>query len=88
MALGARVAQLSRWVVGQSLALAAAGVAIGAVLALLTARLVESYLFQVDPIDPLVLGIAVVTLLGVAALAALAPARRAAKVDPVEALRQ
>jgi predicted permease len=87
MALGARVAQLSRWVVGQSLALAATGVAIGAVLALLTARLVESYLFQVDPIDPLVLGIAVVTLLGVAGLAALAPARRAAKVDPVEALR-
>ena len=87
MALGARVAQLSRWVVGQSLALAAAGVAIGAVLALLTARLVESYLFQVDPIDPVVLAIAVVTLLGVACLAALAPARRAAKVDPVEALR-
>ena len=87
MALGARVAQLSRWVVGQSLALAATGVAIGAGLALLTARLVESYLFQVDPIDPVVLGIAVVTLLGVACLAALAPARRAAKVDPVEALR-
>jgi predicted permease len=87
MALGARVAQLSRWVVGQSLALAAAGAAIGAVLALLTARLVESYLFQVDPIDPVVLAIAVVTLLSVACLAALAPARRAARVDPVEALR-
>ncbi len=87
MALGARVAQLSRWVVGQSLALAAAGVAIGAALALLTARLVESYLFQVDPLDPVVLGIAVVTLLGVACLAALAPARRAARVDPVDALK-
>jgi predicted permease len=87
MALGARVGQLSRWVVGQSLALAAAGVAIGAALALLSARLVESYLFQVDPIDPVVLGVAVVTLLGVACLAALAPARRAARVDPVEALR-
>jgi predicted permease len=87
MALGARVSEIGRWVVGQSLVLAVAGVAIGAVLALLTARLVESYLFQVDPIDPVVLAIAVVTLLGVACLAALAPARRAAKVDPVEALK-
>jgi predicted permease len=87
MALGARAAQLSRWVVGQSLALAAIGVAVGAALALLTARLVESYLFQVDPIDPVVLALAVVTLLGVAGRAARAPARRAARVDPGQTLR-
>jgi hypothetical protein len=86
MALGARVSQVGRWVVGQSLALAAGGVA-SAPAALLSTRLLESYLFGVGALDPLVFGLSGVTLMVVAGLAALAPARRAARVDPVEALR-
>jgi predicted permease len=87
MALGAKISEIARWVVGQSLVLAAVGVAIGAGLSVASTRVLESFLFDVDPLDPVVLVLAVTTLLVVATIASVAPARRAAKVDPVEALR-
>jgi ABC-type antimicrobial peptide transport system permease subunit len=87
IALGASVRQVSRLVLVQSMRLAVVGVAIGVALAWMATRLLSRMLFNVSPTDPLVLTTVAVTLLLVAGLAAFAPARRAAKIDPVEVLR-
>jgi ABC-type antimicrobial peptide transport system permease subunit len=87
VALGARGAQVSGMIVMQSLRLSAIGIAIGLVGALGTTRLLRTLLFDVSPTDPLVLGAVCVVLLLLSALASYAPARRAARVDPVESLR-
>jgi ABC-type lipoprotein release transport system permease subunit len=55
--------------------------------AIIGTRVLRSLLFGVSPTDPLVLGIVPLVLVGIAAVASFAPARRAARVDPVEALR-
>jgi predicted permease len=86
-ALGAQAGDVTRLVVGQSIALTAAGAIVGVVGAIAGTRLLRSLLFEVSPTDPLVLGGTVVTLLLIALVAAVAPARRAAKIDPVEAMR-
>ena len=64
------------------------GVLAGVVIALATTRLASSLLYHVSPRDPLTIGVVVLTLLGVSALANYLPARRAARVDPLTALRQ
>jgi predicted permease len=87
VALGASASAISRLVVGQSLVLAAAGAVIGAVLATWLARLIESRLYGVAASDVLTLVVAAVILGTVAAMASYVPARRAARIDPVEALR-
>jgi putative ABC transport system permease protein len=87
MALGARTGEVRGLVVRQSLLLASIGVAIGLVVALATTRVLGTLLFGVSPTDPFVLVGATVVLLALAALASYAPARRASRVDPVEALR-
>jgi predicted permease len=87
MALGARVPQVAGLVLGQSLRLAAIGVVIGLIAALAGTRLLRSLLFDVSPTDALVLGTTSTILLLIAAAASLAPARRAARIDPVEAMR-
>jgi ABC-type antimicrobial peptide transport system permease subunit len=87
MALGARGAEVQRMVVKQSLSLAAVGIVIGLAGALATTRLLGALLFGVSPTDPLVLVLATVLLVMLAALASYAPALRASRVDPVEALR-
>lgn len=86
-ALGAQVGDVTRLVVGQSIALTAAGAAIGIVAAIAGTRLLRALLFDVSPTDPLVLGGTVAILLLIALIAAAAPARRAAAIDPVEAMR-
>jgi predicted permease len=87
MALGARGSDVLRLVISQGMWLALIGVAIGAGLALAVTRVVKSYLYDVSVTDPLTfIGIASL-LLGVAVLACFVPARRATKVDPLEALR-
>ncbi len=87
IALGASVRGVAHLVVWQSLRLAIVGVAIGLAGAWATTRLLSRLLFEVSPTDPVVLGTVASMLLLVAAFAAFAPARRAAKIDPVEVLR-
>ena len=88
MALGAPRASVIRLVVGQGMALALAGVAAGTLGALALTRSLDRLLFDVRATDPAVFG-AVALLLGTVALVACwVPARRAARVDPVVALRQ
>jgi len=87
IALGAQLGAVTRLVVGQSLAIVAVGVALGVVCAFAGTRLLRSLLFEVSPSDPLVFAATAVVLLTVAVLASAGPARRAAKIDPVEAMR-
>lgn len=87
MALGARVPQVARLVVGQSLALVAIGVALGLVGAMVGMRLLQAVLYDVSPTDPAILATVSGIMLAIAALASLGPARRAARVEPVEVLR-
>ena len=63
------------------------GVAIGTVASLLTMRAAASLLFGLKSYDPVTLSLAAVLLAGIAALASFLPARRAAKLDPMIALR-
>jgi putative ABC transport system permease protein len=87
IALGASVGGVSRLVLFQSLRLAMIGVLIGLAGAWAATRLLSRLLFQVSPTDPIVLGSVAAMLVAIAALAAFAPARRAARIDPVEVLR-
>ena len=87
MALGARGTQVAGLVVGQSVRLAAAGVVLGLAGAVATTRILRSLLFEVSPTDALTLGSVSVLLVLLAAGASYLPARRAARVDPVDALR-
>ena len=87
IALGASVGNVVRIVVAGGMRLVVAGVIIGGVIAFLAARWVETLLFRESPRDPLVFGVVASVLLGVALLASLVPALRAARVDPNVALR-
>ena len=74
-------------VVRQGLVLAVIGVAIGLAGALALARLISSLLYGIAPYDPVTLAGVTVGLLAVSALASWLPAMRAARIDPIEALR-
>jgi putative ABC transport system permease protein len=87
VALGARERDVVRLVVGRGVALALAGVAIGVGAALAAARWVQPLLFEQPARDPLTYGVVAAVLLAVAGLASAAPALRAARTDPSEALR-
>ena len=87
LALGARPGAVVGMVVRDALGLAAAGVALGALAALWTSRFLASLLFEVTPADPLTLAAVSLLLLAAAASAAWLPARRAARVNPLAALR-
>ncbi len=91
MALGAEARHVVRMIVGRGLALAAVGVVVGVVvgvgLAVLVTRSAPSGLFGVSPLDVGVFAPMAVAALAVAGLASWVPARRASRVDPMEALR-
>jgi len=88
MALGAQRGAVVWMVLRRVLILAAVGLAISVPAALTASRLVKSFLFETQPNDPGALGLAGVVLLSAAILAGYGPARRAARIDPVAALRQ
>ena len=88
MALGARRGQVVRLVVGQGGALVTAGIVLGLLAAAAASRIVESVLFGVTPADPLTFTAVTAVLLGVALLACWFPARRAARIDPMDVLRE
>ena len=87
MALGAERGQVTRQVVGGSLKLVLIGVAAGLAAAAGLTRFLTSLLYEVRPMDPATFAAVFGVLLGVALLASYLPARRAAKVDPIAALR-
>jgi predicted permease len=87
MALGAQRAHIVRAVLRSALGLAAFGLGIGVIGALGAGRLVASFLFGVSPVDPATFAAVAGAILGVALLASYVPARRAATVDPMSALR-
>jgi predicted permease len=87
MALGAQRGEILEMVVGQGARLAGAGAAIGLAASLAFGRLLKSQLFEVSPFDPLTFAGMAVILIAAAMLASYIPARRATRVDPVEALR-
>jgi len=87
MALGASAERVVRLVLRQTLLWVAFGVASGLGAALATTRLVESLLFGLKPNDPLTIVLAALVLLAVAGVAGYLPARKAARVDPLAALR-
>ncbi|MFL5580093.1 MAG: ADOP family duplicated permease [Gemmatimonadaceae bacterium] len=86
-ALGARRGHLVRYVVAGGLRIAAVGVLVGVALALASGRLIAALLYGVTPYDPATVALVAGVLLAVAVPAALIPAWRAARVDPVVALR-
>jgi ABC-type antimicrobial peptide transport system permease subunit len=88
MALGARYESVLVLVLRQGLKLAGSGILAGVVVALALTRLLSSLLFGVSPTDPVTFATAPLLLLGVATLASWIPARRAARIDPLLALRQ
>jgi putative ABC transport system permease protein len=87
VALGANHGHVLRLIVGQGLLLAAIGIAIGLVLAAFGTPLARSLLYNVSPFDPFTFTMVSTFLLSVAFLASFLPARRAARVDPLIALR-
>jgi putative ABC transport system permease protein len=87
MALGATRRDVLWMVIGRVMALAGAGVLIGLGGALALTRLMKTLLFGVSAADPLTFAVIALLLTAVALLAALLPARRATKVDPMIALR-
>jgi predicted permease len=87
IALGASRVHIMRLVLTSGAKLAAVGVLIGLVGATAASRLVRSFLFQISPFDPVVLVLAAIAVLALALIASVVPARRAATVDPIQALR-
>jgi ABC-type antimicrobial peptide transport system permease subunit len=87
MALGAKPGQVTWMVMREAAPLLLAGVAIGTALSLVASRAAGSLLFGLKPNDPLTLGAACLLLAAIAAGASFIPARRAARLDPMNALR-
>ncbi|MGA3049224.1 MAG: ABC transporter permease [Terracidiphilus sp.] len=87
LALGAQRNNVMRLILFSAARLGLAGCLIGGVAAIFATRLVRSMLFQVDPLDPTVIAFAIVAVFLLTLAASLAPARHAAAIEPVEALR-
>jgi len=87
MAIGATGGSIAAMVLRRTLLLTGTGVALGTAGALAVTRVLENFLFEVRPTDPVTFGAVSALLVAVALLAGLLPARRASTVDPLVALR-
>lgn len=87
LALGAEPGGVAAMIVRQGGIVTLGGIAVGLGAALAGSRLIESLLYDVNPRDPVVFATAMLALLAVALTACWLPARRAARVSPVEAMR-
>ena len=87
MALGANAASVLRMVLAGGLAPAVAGLGLGLLGSLTLSRTLSSFLYETNPLDPLIYAAVTFLLLAVTAVACLVPARRAARFDPMAALR-
>ncbi|MEO5895820.1 MAG: ABC transporter permease [Vicinamibacterales bacterium] len=87
IALGAQQGAVLKMIVGQAVALALGGIAVGAAAAFVLTRFMRDMLFEVKPFDPVTVIAVAAALAVVAALASFIPGRRATRVDPVIALR-
>jgi putative ABC transport system permease protein len=88
VALGATRGRIAGMVVKQGLGLTIGGAAVGVVAAVLVTRVLSALLYGVSALDPLTFAIVLLVLLGVAMVASYVPARRAARVDPLVAMRE
>jgi ABC-type antimicrobial peptide transport system permease subunit len=88
MALGARPAQAARSILGRATPAAAAGLVIGLLASLWLSPLLQTLLFEIGPRDWTTLALVTLFLAAVSAVSCVVPARRAARIDPVVALRQ
>lgn len=87
VALGAGRGNIGRMVVGRAVRVAAVGAVIGLAIVVAATPSVAPLLFETSPREPAALALAVTVLFAVALLAAIVPSRRAARVDPIIALR-
>lgn len=88
LALGAHPRGLQSAVLRQALSLALTGIGLGVAGSLVFQRALADFLFQISPLDPLVLLIGGLTMVAAAALGSYLPARRAASVHPMEVMRE
>src|SRR5205807_1332731 len=87
MALGARAPSILSLILREGIALALAGLTLGLASAMVLSRLLTRFLYGITPTDPVTFGVAIVLVGGVALAACAIPAWRAARVDPMVALR-
>ncbi len=87
MALGSQRSGVMRLILLSGAKLGVIGCVVGAVAAVFATRLLRSLLFQVNSLDPVILVLAIASILLIALAASVIPARRAARIDPLEALR-
>jgi predicted permease len=87
MALGSQRSHIMRLILTSGLKLAAAGAVLGVAGAAAASKLLRSFLFHVSPFDPMVMALAALAVFALALLASALPARRAASVEPLQALR-
>jgi ABC-type antimicrobial peptide transport system permease subunit len=87
MALGATRSSVAQMILRQGSVLIGAGLGVGLVVALATARLIKEFLYQVPTLDVWTYVAVAVTLAVIGLIAAFLPARRAAMIEPMEALR-